>query len=335
MKEAIYESLRPLLFRCDAEKVHHLAMSAIAKGFMRGTPYSNPSLEKSLFGVTFPNPVGLAAGFDKDGLALNQWKTFGFGFIEVGTVTRHPQAGNPKPRLFRLPEHKAVINRMGFNNAGADALLARLQTAQPGIPLGINIGKSKITSLEEAHEDYAYSFRLLREHGDYFAVNVSSPNTEGLRSLQDKDSLTKIISEIKAIDDQKPLFVKIAPDLTESALDEILQVASDLQLTGLIATNTTISRDMLPQDPQILGGLSGAPVKEKSLAVLRFLKSNAPPTLHLIGVGGILNPLDAQERLKSGADLIQIYSGWIYNRPSFPAEIARHLAEQSLPKSVN
>lgn len=335
MKEAIYESLRPFLFRCDAEKVHHLAMSAIAKGFMRGTPYNNPSLEKSFFGVTFPNPVGLAAGFDKDGLALNQWKSFGFGFIEVGTVTRHPQAGNPKPRLFRLPEHKAVINRMGFNNAGADALLARLQTAQPGIPLGINIGKSKITPLEEAHEDYAYSFRLLREHGDYFAVNVSSPNTEGLRSLQDKDSLTKIISEIKAIDDQKPLFVKIAPDLTESALDEILQVASDLKLTGLIATNTTISRDMLPKDPQIPGGLSGAPVKEKSLAVLKYLKSNAPPTLHLIGVGGILNPLDALERLESGADLIQIYSGWIYNRPSFPAEIARHLAEQSLPKSVN
>lgn len=335
MKEAIYESIRPLLFRCDAEKVHHLAMSAIAKGFMRGTPYNNPSLEKSFFGVTFPNPVGLAAGFDKDGLALNQWKSFGFGFIEVGTVTRHPQAGNPKPRLFRLPEHKAVINRMGFNNAGADALLARLQTAQPGIPLGINIGKSKITPLEEAHEDYAYSFRLLREHGDYFAVNVSSPNTEGLRSLQDKDSLTKIISEIKAIDDQKPLFVKIAPDLTESALDEILQVVSDLKLTGLIATNTTISRDMLPKDPQIPGGLSGAPVKEKSLAVLKFLKSNAPPTLHLIGVGGILNPLDALERLESGADLIQIYSGWIYNRPSFPAEIARHLAEQSLPKSVN
>ncbi|MBA4292196.1 dihydroorotate dehydrogenase (quinone) [bacterium] len=335
MKEALYESIRPLLFRCDAEKVHHVAMTAIAKGFMRGTPYSNPCLEKTLFGVTFPNPVGLAAGFDKDGLALNHWQSFGFGFIEVGTVTRHPQPGNPKPRLFRLPEHKAVINRMGFNNAGADALLARLQSAQPGIPLGINIGKSKITPLEEAHEDYSYSFRLLLEHGDYFAINVSSPNTEGLRSLQDRESLTKIISEIKTIDDTKSLFVKIAPDLTESALDEILQVASDLQLTGLIATNTTISRDMLPTDPQIQGGLSGAPVKEKSLAVLKYLKSNAPPSLHLIGVGGILNPLDAQERLESGADLIQIYSGWIYNRPSFPAEIARHLAEHSLPKSVN
>jgi dihydroorotate dehydrogenase len=335
MKEALYESIRPLLFRCDAEKVHHVAMTAIAKGFMRGTPYSNPCLEKTLFGVTFPNPVGLAAGFDKDGLALNHWQSFGFGFIEVGTVTRHPQPGNPKPRLFRLPEHKAVINRMGFNNAGADALLARLQSAQPGIPLGINIGKSKITPLEEAHEDYSYSFRLLLEHGDYFAINVSSPNTEGLRSLQDRESLTKIISEIKTIDDTKPLFVKIAPDLTESALDEILQVASDLQLTGLIATNTTISRDMLPTDPHIQGGLSGAPVKEKSLAVLKYLKSNAPPSLHLIGVGGILNPLDAQERLESGADLIQIYSGWIYNRPSFPAEIARHLAEHSLPKSVN
>ncbi len=335
MKEALYESIRPLLFRCDAEKVHHVAMTAIAKGFMRGTPYSNPCLEKTLFSVTFPNPVGLAAGFDKDGLALNHWQSFGFGFIEVGTVTRHPQPGNSKPRLFRLPEHKAVINRMGFNNAGADALFARLQSAQPGIPLGINIGKSKITPLEEAHEDYAYSFRLLREHGDYFAINVSSPNTEGLRSLQDRESLTKIISEIKTIDDTKPLFVKIAPDLTESALDEILQVASDLQLTGLIATNTTISRDMLPTDPQIQGGLSGAPVKEKSLAVLKYLKSNAPPSLHLIGVGGILNPLDAQERLESGADLIQIYSGWIYNRPSFPAEIARHLAEHSLPKSVN
>lgn len=335
MKEAIYEQLRPLLFRCDPEKVHHFAMAAIAKGWMSGTPYSHQSLESTHFGVRFPNPVGLAAGFDKDGLALNHWRSFGFGFIEVGTVTRHAQPGNPKPRLFRLPEHKAVINRMGFNNAGADALLARLQTAQPGIPLGINIGKSKITPLEEAHQDYAYSFRLLREHGDYFAINVSSPNTEGLRSLQDKDSLTRIISEVKSIDEHKPLFVKIAPDLTESALDEILEVADNIKLTGLIATNTTLSRQMLPADPDIQGGLSGAPVKAKSLAVLRYLKANAPTKLHLIGVGGILNPIDAQERIESGANLIQIYSGWIYNRPSFPAEIARHLAEHSLPKTVN
>ena len=311
----------------DAEKVHHLAMKAIVKGWARGTPFTHPSLEHKCFGINFPNPVGLAAGFDKDGIALDKWQSFGFGFIEVGTVTRHAQPGNPKPRLFRLPDQKAVIYRMGFNNAGADALLARLQTAHPGIPLGINIGKSKITPIEQAADDYAYSYKLLREHGDYFVVNVSSPNTEGLRNLQDSESLTKIFWRLKEIDSKKPLFVKIAPDLTNEAIDEILQVVNDFALTGIIATNTTISRNMLPNDPGQTGGLSGAPLKQRAQEVLIHLRKNAPVDLVLIGVGGITSAQDASERFEAGADLIQIYSGWIFQSMNFPAEICRHLAE--------
>lgn len=328
MNPVLYEKyLRPLLFRMDPEKVHHWAMNAITKGWISGTPYTDASLESEFFGTTFPNPIGLAAGFDKDGIAIDKWKSFGFGYIEVGTVTRHAQPGNPKPRLFRLTSQKAIINRMGFNNDGADALLSRLETTQPGIPLGINLGKSKITPLDQAADDYAYSFKLLRQHGDYFVINVSSPNTEGLRNLQDREALTKIIWRLKEIDSQKPLFVKIAPDLSEQALDEILEVANDFALTGLIATNTTVSRDSLPEDPQQVGGLSGAPLREKAETVLKYLKKNAPPEMVLIGVGGIISPDDAAQRLSSGANLIQIYSGWIYNPVDFPSQICRHLAK--------
>lgn len=306
----------------DAEQVHHLGLRAISSGFVRAAQISVP---RTVFGVNFPNPVGLAAGFDKDGICINRWKGLGFGFAEIGTVTKHAQPGNPKPRLFRLVEQKAVINRFGFNNLGADSLAQRLETANPGIPLGINLGKSKITPLENAHFDYAYSFKALHRFGDYFVVNVSSPNTEGLRSLQDRESLTAIFSEMKAINSTKPLFVKIAPDLQQEAIDEVIQVAVDMQLTGIIATNTTIDRSMLRVDPNEPGGLSGQPLRTKAVEVQKYLRANMPAKMTLIGVGGIMSPQDAVERLDSGADLIQVYSGWIYHGPSFAADICRTL----------
>lgn len=313
--------LRPLLFQMDPEKAHDLALKAIAKGLVKVKASSPAHLKRKLFGVEFPNPVGLGAGFDKNGLALDQWKDLGFGFIEVGTVTRHAQPGNPKPRMFRFPEAKAIINRMGFNNEGADALAARIEKSHPCIPLGINLGKSKITPLEEAAEDYAYSFNRLRELGDYFVVNVSSPNTPGLRQLQDRDALTKILWRLKEIDGSKPLFVKIAPDLEDSQLEEIASLAIDMGLTGLIATNTTLSRKGLAQDPKQEGGLSGAPLTDRSQEVLQFLKRLVGERLALIGVGGIMNASDAQARLDGGADLVQVYSGWVYGGPGFIEEI--------------
>lgn len=306
----------------DPEKVHHLGLRMISSGVFRAPQISVP---RTVFGVSFPNPIGLAAGFDKDGLCINQWRNLGFGFAEIGTVTRHAQPGNPKPRLFRLPDQKAIINRFGFNNQGADALAQRLESANPGIPLGINLGKSKITPLENAHFDYAYSFKALHRFGDYFVVNVSSPNTEGLRSLQDKESLTQIFSEMKAVNSSKPLFVKIAPDLEHEAIDEVIQVAVDMQLTGIIATNTTIDRSMLRSDPGETGGLSGLPLKNKATEVQKYLQANMPAEMTLIGVGGIMTPQDAVERLDSGADLIQVYSGWIYHGPSFASDICKVL----------
>lgn len=319
--------LRPLLFQMDPEKAHDLALKAIAKGLIKVKTSDPAHLKRKVFGVDFPNPVGLGAGFDKNGVALDQWKDLGFGFIEAGTVTRHAQPGNPKPRMFRYPGSKAIINRMGFNNEGADALAARIEKSHPCIPLGINLGKSKITPLEEAAEDYAYSFSRLNDLGDYFVVNVSSPNTPGLRQLQDKDALTKILWRLKEIDGSKPLFVKIAPDLEETQLEEIASLAIDMGLTGLIATNTTLSRQGLPQDPKQDGGLSGSPLTARSQEVLKFIKGLVGDRLVLIGVGGIMNASDAQARLDAGADLVQIYSGWVYGGPAFIEEIKSGLLE--------
>lgn len=323
-----YDFLKNLLFKLEPETAHNLAMKAITSGWVKAEQVQKPVTH---FGVTFPNPVGLAAGFDKNAAALNQWKNLGFGFVEVGTVTRHAQPGNPKPRLFRLIDQKAVINRMGFNNEGADAMAKRFEKADPGIPVGINLGKSKITELSDAPEDYAYSFKLLKDCGDYFVVNVSSPNTPGLRELQDAEHLTRIFWRLREIDDVKPLFVKIAPDLTEEAVDEVVRVAQDFSLTGIIATNTTIARDMLPTDPGIDGGLSGAPVKTKSDQVLTWLHNKVGEEMTLIGVGGISTPQDAQDKLSKGADLIQIYTGWIYNGPNFIPQIVNALKPAALP----
>lgn len=329
MNAAFYDRFRSLIFRVDAEVVHHWALKAIARGWI------NPGIKTiqdpvEHFGVKFPNRVGLAAGFDKDGLAINQWQNFGFGFVEIGTVTRHAQPGNPKPRLFRLIPDQAVINRMGFNNQGADALLRRLESAQPGIPLGINIGKSKVTEIEEAAEDYAYSFKLLREHGDYFAVNVSSPNTPGLRSLQGREFLAKILWRLKEIDSRKPLLIKIAPDLEEPAIDEIIEVASDFNLTGVIATNTTLSRTGLKNNPNQEGGLSGAPLTTRAQAVTTYLRKNCPADMVIIGSGGIMTAQDAINRRQAGSDLIQLYTGWIYGGPKFPFQIAEALTANNV-----
>lgn len=320
----LYESLvRPLLFGLPPETAHNLAIRAASMGIYRA-PAPQKDLSKTLFGVNFPNPIGLAAGFDKDAVAINRWKDFGFGFVEVGTVTRHAQPGNPKPRLFRLKKERAIINRMGFNNAGADAMARRLEKANAEIPVGVNIGKSKVTALEEAHEDYAYSYRLLKDFADYVVVNVSSPNTPGLRELQDKDSLHKILAVLKEIDSKKPLFVKIAPDLTLGAIEDVVGVSQSLGLTGIVATNTTIARDMLPHDPNIQGGLSGAPLTAMADEALRFLRE-AAPDLTLVGVGGVMSPTDAKRKFALGADLVQVYTGWVYGGPALVPQILEEL----------
>lgn len=318
---SLYRSvLRPLAFKLDPERVHEFALGALARGLVPPRQFLDVRLQQTLFGVNFPNPLGLAAGFDKNGVAIRQWPKLGFGFVEVGTVTLHAQPGNEKPRMFRVPEAKGLINRLGFNNRGAAALADNLRQSQSAVPLGINLGKSKITDLDKAAEDYRESYQLLHGYGDYFVVNVSSPNTPGLRTLQDKASLAEIVQAIRNVDAQRPLFVKIAPDLELSAIDDVIELAAEQNLTGLIATNTTIARDMLAHDPNQVGGLSGLPVQKKSNEVLSHLYRNAPKELILIGVGGIMDGDSLYEKIGRGAHLCQVYTGWIYGGPSFVPE---------------
>ncbi|MFM6580000.1 MAG: quinone-dependent dihydroorotate dehydrogenase [Dolichospermum sp.] len=291
----------------------------------------NPRLEQTILGMKFPNPLGLAAGFDKDGIGATLWHNFGFGFAELGTVTYHPQPGNPPPRLFRLPLDQAALNRMGFNNAGAVAMAARLKEGKENlnypipIPIGINLGKSKITALELAAQDYLESFRLLKDLGDYFVVNVSSPNTPGLRSLQDAAMLSQIIDVLQLENStNKPIFVKIAPDLEWEAIADIISLAKTYQIAGLIATNTTISRvglktqiiEKTGKSPQEEGGgISGKPVRDRSTEVIRFIYEQTQGQMPIIGVGGIFSAEDAWEKITAGACLIQTYTGWIYEGP--------------------
>ncbi len=322
----LYESLlRPLAFNIDPEKVHEIAMNAIAKGLIPGTEIPLEYDPVELFGVKFPNRMGLAAGFDKNALAVNNWHRFGFGYVEIGTVTWHPQPGNDRPRLFRLPEDKALINRMGFNNDGARAVAERLGNAIPKIPIGVNLGKSKITPLDEAQNDYRQSFEVLQLHGDYFVVNVSSPNTPGLRSLQDREPLIRIFDALRTVNATKPMFVKVAPDLTNDALEEILNVAVEMKLTGIIATNTTISREGLKTKNTKLksqaGGLSGRPVFQLSNDSLEFLAKNKPREMILMGVGGVFDRDDYITKRRLGADLVQLYTGWIYGGPGLVPSI--------------
>ncbi len=343
--------VRPLLFKTspDPETAHNIALrtlgaigasktvsAALRKRFF----VTDSALSQTIAGIHFPNPVGLAAGFDKNVKAALGLEALGFGFLELGTVTREPQSGNPRPRVFRLEKDLALINRLGFNNEGADAIARRLSSLRRfSIPIGISIGKSKTTPLETAVEDYLYSFEKMYSYGDYFAVNVSSPNTPGLRSLQDKDSLNKILSALDAArkklsDDiptflrmsecstrdskeskPKPIFVKIAPDLTNEAIVEILEVCFQNNIDGIIATNTTLAREGLSVMTSETGGLSGKPLAEKSRRIVSFIRSRAP-RIPIIGVGGIFNGDNAYEMLKAGANLVQIYTGFVYGGPS-------------------
>lgn len=324
-------ALRPLLFRLDPEAAHDLAFKALERGVVSAKTFESPLLEQELFGVRFPNPLGLGAGFDKNARAVSQWHKLGFGSVEVGTVTWHAQPGNPKPRMFRLPEDQAIINRMGFNNDGADAVAERLENVKSAIPLGINLGKSKVTPLEKAPEDYQDSFQRLKDSGAYFVVNVSSPNTPGLRSLQEKGPLGEIFAAIKEIDSAKPLFVKVAPDLEFDALDEVVEVATQHKLTGIIATNTTISREAIPtghSNREEAGGLSGAPLKKRSNEVLAHLYKICPKDMILIGVGGIFTGDDLYEKIALGAHLCQVYTGWIYGGPQMAPTALRGLCDR-------
>jgi len=311
----------------DPEQVHEVAMGALSKGLFRAPDFFDPRLEQTLFGVRFPNPLGLAAGFDKNARALNFWHQLGFGFVECGTVTYHAQPGNPKPRMFRLPEDRALINRLGFNNDGAREVAGRLAESRSKIPVGVNLGKSKVTELADAPKDYQESFRLLRSFGQYFVVNVSSPNTPGLRTLQEKGPLMEILSAMREVDAEKPLFVKVAPDLELSALEDVIAVAHEARLTGLIATNTTLSRDGIRSDPGEAGGLSGAPLKQRADNFLAHVARGCDPSLILMGVGGIGTGRDIYDKIARGAHLTQLYTGWIYGGPHMvPGALAELVA---------
>jgi dihydroorotate dehydrogenase len=282
---------------------------------------------RTVFGVRFPNPVGLAAGMDKDGTALPAWPALGFGFVEVGTVTRQAQPGNPRPRLFRLPASEAIINRMGFNNAGADTLAARLHALGPlRFPLGISIGKSRTTPVDDAIEDYLASFRTLRPYADYFAINISSPNTPGLRTLQDRPALDALLATLRA-EATARLLVKIAPDLTDHAIADLLDVCTVHKVDGVIATNTTLSRDGLaPTDSALAaetGGLSGRPLTTRARDVVSFVAKETGGTLPIIGVGGVHTPDDALRMFDAGASLLQLYTGLIYEGPGLIRRITR------------
>ncbi len=327
-----YRLARPLLFRLDAEEAHEwtlrrlaalppVALAALRRVYARSAP-------RTVFGVRFPNPVGLAAGLDKDGRALPAWPALGFGFIEVGTVTRHAQPGNPTPRLFRLPASGAVVNRMGFNNAGAAALAVRLAALGPlPVPLGVSLGKSKVTPLDEAVEDYVFSLRAVRPYADYLAVNVSSPNTPGLRALQDRPALAGLLAALRAEAGPTPVLVKVAPDLTDHALGEVLEVCAEHGVAGVIATNTTVSREgVAPVEAALAGeagGLSGRPLAERAREVVTFVAKRSE--LPVIGVGGILVPDDALRLFDAGASLVQLFTGLVYAGPALVRRIVHEI----------
>lgn len=327
----------------DPEIAHHWVMNRLAfasrhrlllKILEAANAYKSPSLERTVFGVRFPNPVGLAGGFDKNGLALPALAALGFGFLEAGTVTRYRQAGNDRPRIFRLPEDDALINRMGFPNDGADEIAERLsRLPKPTIPVGWSIGRSKITPQEEAIEDYLYSLRKLYDHADFFTVNVSSPNTPGLRNLQEKEPLNQllraVLQEAEVLARQtgrspaKPILVKISPDLTDGQIDDIIEVCLNCNVRGIIATNTTLSHKGLQQSTRETGGLSGRPLYPCALAIVQYLCKRLDGQMPVIGVGGIFGPDDAQRMFDAGASLIQIYTSFIYEGPGIIKSILK------------
>ena len=336
MKNGYERFIRPLLFSLDPGRAHRFTIE-----LLRGASHFDlalrvlrffqpPSKPKTLFGLTFPNPIGLAAGLDKNGVALPAWAALGFGFIEIGTVTAKAQPGNPRPRIFRLPGQQALINRLGFNNDGADAIAERLGRLRrsgrwPAVPVGINIGKSRATPLEQATDDYLYSFRLLRDFADYIALNVSSPNTPGLRELQEPQRLSELLH---AIGNQpgtaaKPVLVKIAPDLSPTELEVIIATCEENNVAGIIATNTTLDHSSIPPALDEEGGLSGAPLREKSTALVREIaKRSAIP---VIASGGISDAESAQQKFQAGVQLVQLYTGFIYRGPRLLREVMAKL----------
>lgn len=338
--------VRPILFFIDAEKVHHLVFKFLTvSGKIPGVKsllgsifqHKHTKLGRNLLGLHFENPVGLAAGFDKDAKLIDELNCFGFGFIEIGTLTPKPQPGNDKPRLFRLKADQALINRMGFNNGGVVEAAKKLKKRNSKVIVGGNIGKNKLTPNDQAFQDYAFCVEALHEHVDYFVVNVSSPNTPGLRELQEKEPLRKLLADVKSLamskPSPKPVLLKIAPDLTTTQLDDIVEILKETKTDGVIATNTTISRENLVTTKEQLekignGGLSGKPVANRSNEVIRYLRSALGPQYPIIGVGGIMTPEDAIEKIKAGADLIQIYTGFIYEGPGFIKQINRRLSQQ-------
>ncbi|MFN4147228.1 MAG: quinone-dependent dihydroorotate dehydrogenase [Runella sp.] len=350
----------PILFRFDAEQVHHFVCNTLKFLFkLPGIPlifrqqfvFEHPSLEREIFGLRFKNPVGLAAGFDKNAELIEEMAALGFGFVEIGTVTPRPQAGNDKPRLFRLKSDQALINRMGFNNHGVEAATHRLRQRRTRIIVGGNIGKNKTTPNENALDDYLQCLEALYDCVDYFVVNVSSPNTPGLRELQEKEPLTKLLHALKVKSEElkvkskrrdiyhssnlsknpaKPILLKIAPDLTDSQLDDIVEIVLETKIAGVIATNTTIDRENLKTDADTLqkignGGLSGQPLTQRSTEVIRYICKKSNGAFPVIGVGGVSSPQEALEKLEAGASLVQIYTGFIYEGPTLAKRICKSL----------
>ena len=336
MKNGYERFVKPLLFFLDAETAHHLTIRLlggvshfnVALSALRS--FQPVSKSKTLFGINFPNPIGLAAGLDKNGVALPTWAALGFGFIEIGTVTARAQPGNPKPRIFRLRAQQALINRLGFNNDGADAIADRLRRLRnserwPTVPVGINIGKSRATPLEQATDDYLYSFRLLRGFADYITLNVSSPNTPGLRDLQEPQKLSELLQTIgKEVGaTSKPVVVKISPDILPTELKAILAVCEEQHVAGIIATNTTLDHSLIPPQLDQQGGLSGPPLREKTTAFVREIAAQC--TIPVIASGGICNADSAREKFQAGAQLIQLYTGLVYRGPGLLREIMAKL----------
>lgn len=340
----MYKLLKALIFRFSPEQAHELTMKFLSlacsipglAGAIRANYWvQHPSLNVNVAGLQFPNPVGLAAGFDKDAKWLKELETLGFGFVEIGTVTPRAQSGNPKPRLFRLPDDEGIINRMGFNNDGVEAAVERLKHRPKGLIVGGNIGKNKVTPNDQAEEDYMACFQALHPYVDYFVVNVSSPNTPGLRDLQAKEPLAKLLQSLMlknlSKEQQRPIFLKIAPDLTDEQLDDIVDLVGETGIAGVIATNTTISRAGLSTKADEVeamgaGGLSGAPVKNRSTEVIRYLHAKSGGAFPIIGVGGVASGADAQEKLEAGASLVQVYSGLVYEGPGLVKRINQHLS---------
>ncbi|MES2703906.1 MAG: quinone-dependent dihydroorotate dehydrogenase [Bacteroidota bacterium] len=347
----MYSLIKKALFNVEPEKTHYWVMNRLSTAYslaplrkwLKGTfSVKHPSLERTLWGITFPNPVGLAAGFDKDARWTDELACLGFGFIEIGTVTPLPQPGNPKPRLFRLPADRALINRMGFNNGGASAAAARLKHRKEHVIIGGNIGKNKDTPNEHAADDYEKGFLTLYDVVDYFVVNVSSPNTPGLRALQDKEPLTQLLNRLQDLNKKcymernpakpRPILLKIAPDLTDEQLNDIIDIVNDTKLDGIVSSNTTIDRSNLETPKGEVeaigaGGLSGAPLRQRATDVVKYLHTRSNGKIPIIASGGIFTAADAKEKLAAGASLVQVYTGFIYEGPGIAANICKGLVK--------